>query len=109
MRPYREWLPAAGYEGTGSLGGSYYSDDIADYYVTPYELGYERHVKFDHDFIGRDALEQLSADSGRRKVTLAWNGDDVARAMGTLFQPDGRAKYIELPSPTTRPGPTTRC
>jgi len=97
LRAYREWLPAAGYEGTGSLGGSYYSDDIEDYYVTPYELGYERHVKFDHDFIGRDALERMSADSGRRKVTLAWNGDDVARALGTLFQPEGRAKYIDLP------------
>ena len=30
-------------------------------------------------------------------MTLAWNGDDVARAMGTLFQEDGRAKYIDLP------------
>ena len=97
MKAYREWLPAAGYEGTGSLGGSYYSDDIADYYLTPYELGYGPHVKFDHDFIGRDALEQLSADDSRKKVTLAWNGEDVARAMGTLFQPDGRAKYIDLP------------
>ena len=40
MKAYREWLPADGYEGTGSLGGSYYSDDIADYYLTPYDLGY---------------------------------------------------------------------
>ncbi len=35
MKAYREWLPANGYEGTGSLGGSYYSDNIADYYLTP--------------------------------------------------------------------------
>jgi vanillate/3-O-methylgallate O-demethylase len=97
LTAYREWLPAAGYEGTGSLGGSFYSDDIADYYLTPYELGYGPHVKFDHDFIGREALEQMSADASRKKVTLAWNGEDVARAMGTLFQPDGRAKYIDLP------------
>ena len=40
MKAYREWLPANGYEGTGSLGGSFYSDDIADYYLTPYDLGY---------------------------------------------------------------------
>ena len=25
----------------------------------------------------------------RKKVTLAWNGEDVARAMGTMFQEDG--------------------
>jgi vanillate/3-O-methylgallate O-demethylase len=97
LKAYRDWLPAAGYEGTGSLGGSYYSDDIADYYLTPYELGYGPHVKFDHDFIGREALEKLSGTPARKKVTLAWNGDDVARAMGTMFQEEGRAKYIDLP------------
>jgi len=97
MKAYRDWLPAAGYEGTGSLGGSFYSDDIADYYLTPYELGYAPHVKFDHDFIGREALEKMSADSSRKKVTLAWNGDDVARAMGTMFRQEDRTKYIDLP------------
>ena len=40
MKPYREWLPADGYEGTGgSIGGSFISDDIEDYCLTPYELG----------------------------------------------------------------------
>ncbi len=95
MKAYRSWLPANGYEGTGSLGGSYYSDDIADYYLTPYDLGYGSHVKFDHEFIGRAALERMTAK--RKKVTLAWNGDDVARAMGSLFHPGEKAKYIDLP------------
>jgi vanillate/3-O-methylgallate O-demethylase len=97
MKAYREWLPANGYEGTGSLGGSYYSDDIADYYLTPYEIGYGPFVKFDHDFIGREALEQMADAPSRKKVTLAWNGDDVAAAMRTMFQAEGRAKYIDLP------------
>jgi vanillate/3-O-methylgallate O-demethylase len=97
LKAYRSWLPANGYEGTGSLGGSYYSDDIADYYLTPYELGYGPHVKFDHDFIGREALEKLAVEPQRKKVTLAWNADDVARAMGTMFRKEGRAKYIDLP------------
>ncbi len=97
MKAYREWLPANGYEGTGSLGGSFYSDDISDYYLTPYDLGYGPFVKFDHDFIGREALEKMAASPKRKKVTLAWNGDDVARAMGTMFQKEDRAKYIDLP------------
>ena len=97
MKAYREWLPAKGYEGTGSLGGSFYSDDIADYYLTPYDLGYGSFAKFDHDFIGREALEAMGASPPRKKVTLAWNGDDVARAMGTMFQKEDRAKYIDLP------------
>ena len=95
LKAYREWLPANGYEGTGSLGGSFYSDDISDYYLTPWDLGYGGFVKFDHDFVGRDALEQMTPK--RKKVTLAWNGDDVARAIGTMFQKDGKAKYIDLP------------
>jgi hypothetical protein len=40
MKAYRQWLPAAGYEGTGSIGGSFVSNNIEDYYMTPYELGY---------------------------------------------------------------------
>ena len=96
MKAYREWLPANGYEGTGSLGGSFYSDRIEDYYLTPHELGYGSFVKFDHDFTGREALEKMG-DPKRKKVTLAWNGDDVAAAMRTMFQKDERAKYIDLP------------
>jgi vanillate/3-O-methylgallate O-demethylase len=96
LRAYREWLPAKGYEGTGSLGGSLYSSDIEDYYLTPWELGYGGFIKYDHDFIGREALEQMDPPA-RRKVTLAWNGEDVARAIGTLFEKGDPAKYIDWP------------
>ena len=71
MKPYRQWLPASSYEGQGgSLGGSFYSDNIEDYYVTPYELGYGPFVKFDHDFIGAEALKKIADKPHRRKVTL---------------------------------------
>jgi vanillate/3-O-methylgallate O-demethylase len=97
MKAYREWLPADWYEATGSLGGSFYSDEISDYYLTPHDLGYWGHVKFDHDFIGREALEAMGEEGPRRKVTLAWNGEDVAAAMQTLFEKGDPAKYIDLP------------
>jgi glycine cleavage system aminomethyltransferase T len=98
MRPYREWLTSTSYEAMASLGGSYYSDDISDYYLTPYDLGYGPFVKFDHDFIGRAALERLAPHPKRTKVTLVWNGEDVERVFGTLFRGDGRIKkYIDLP------------
>jgi vanillate/3-O-methylgallate O-demethylase len=97
LKAYREWLPANGYEATGSLGGSFYSDDIEDYYLTPHDLGYWPFVKFDHDFVGREALEALGDEPKRRKVTLAWNGEDVAAAMQTLFEQGDHAKYIDLP------------
>ena len=98
MKAYREWLPAASYEGTGSLGGSFVSSNIADYYVTPYEMGYGPFVKFDHDFIGREALEKISKEPQRKKVTFAWNAEDVARVQRSMFLPMGeRNKYIDLP------------
>ena len=97
LKAYREWLPADGYEGTGSLGGSYHADHISDYYTTPHDLGYWPFVKFDHDFIGRDALEAMADEQERKKVTLAWNGGDVASAMGTLFDKGDAARYINLP------------
>jgi vanillate/3-O-methylgallate O-demethylase len=98
MQDYREWLPATGYEGTASLGGSFYSRNIGDYYLTPYDLGYGPFVKFDHDFIGRQPLEQIAARPGRKKVTLAWNGEDVANAVDTMFDgSDPPAKYIDMP------------
>jgi len=98
MKKYREWLPAGGYEATGSLGGSFVSKNIEDYYTTPYELGYGVMVKFDHDFIGREALEKRANEPKRRKVTFVWNGEDVARIMASQVQPGAeRYKYIELP------------
>ncbi len=98
MKPYRQWLSAKSYEATASLGGSFYSDDITAYYLTPWDLGYGSIVKFDHDFVGREALEQMAARPQRKKVTLVWNGDDVARVFGSLFHQDGDiAKYIDLP------------
>lgn len=99
MKAYREWLPADGYEGKGgSIGGSFVSDDIEDYCLTPYELGYGPFVKFDHDFIGRAALEGTDKASQRRKVTLAWNGEDVTKVFASLFDPEQTPyKYIDLP------------
>jgi glycine cleavage system aminomethyltransferase T len=76
MRRYREWLPASGYEGTGSLGGSFVSSNIEDYYLTPYELGYGPFVKFDHEFFGREALEQAgarrTAASAQSDLRMEW-------------------------------------
>jgi len=98
MKSYRQWLPAASYEGTGSIGGSFYSDNIEDYYMTPYELGYGPFVKFDHDFIGSDALKKIADKPQRKKVTLKWNSEDVAKVFESMFQPGKEHyKYIDLP------------
>lgn len=98
MRPFREWLPAECWESHTQLAGSYISDEIEDYYNTPFELGYGRLVKFDHDFIGREALEKISQTKQRVKVTLAWEADEFARMFDSLSSPGTPNKYVALPT-----------
>jgi vanillate/3-O-methylgallate O-demethylase len=98
LKKYREWLPANSYEATGSISGSYVSENIEDYYVNPYELGYGPFVKFDHDFIGREALEKMAKEPQRKKVTFEWNGDDMAKIFASMFHPGQDAyKFFDLP------------
>ncbi|HEY4620694.1 MAG TPA: hypothetical protein VIG93_03270, partial [Gaiellaceae bacterium] len=98
MTAYREWLPATGYEGSASMGGSFDSDAIEDYYFTPWDLGYGSYVKFDHDFIGREALERIAEGEHRQKVTLALDDEDVTHTIGTMFRKSDRAKFMDWPS-----------
>ena len=98
MKAYREWLPATSYEAIGSIGGSFYSNNIEDYYMTPHALGYGAFIKFDHDFIGREALEKMADQPQRKKVTLAWNADDVVKVFRSMLEPgEEHFKYIDLP------------
>ena len=97
MKQYRQWLKGNSYECMASLGGSFVSDDITDYYLTPYDLAYGPFVKFDHDFVGRAALEKIADKPRRSKVTLVWNGDDVADMLRTFHSPGDTAKHMDLP------------
>ncbi|MGA7270087.1 MAG: aminomethyl transferase family protein [Acidimicrobiia bacterium] len=98
MKAYREWLPATSYEASGSIGGSFVSENIEDYYLRPHALGYGFYIKFDHDFIGRGALEDIADEPQRHKVTFEWDPDDVVRVWASLFNPPGENfKYLDLP------------
>ena len=99
LRSYREWLPATSAEARNALAGSFVSADIEDYYLTPWELGYGSFVKFDHDFIGRDALQRVDIAAQRKKVTFAWNTEDLATIFTSMLSDDGEIgyKYFDLP------------
>ena len=84
-----------------SLGGSFYSPAIEDYYATPWDLGYGHLVKFDHEFVGREALEAMADEPHRRKVTLVWNADDVLGVFQRLLEDGPLPMHIELPLAAT--------
>lgn len=74
------------------------SDDIHDYYRDPIELGWEKMVKFDHDFNGRAALEKIAASRHRVMVTLEWNSEDIIDIYASNFRKDGK-RYRQFPLP----------
>jgi len=98
MQPYREWLTPMHLPAIGSLGGSYDSKNIVDYYMDPIEVGYGKFLDLDGDCLGRDALTERIKHPRRKKVTLVLNREDVVHAIGLSMQggPDA-AKSISMP------------
>jgi vanillate/3-O-methylgallate O-demethylase len=98
LKAYREWLPGTSYEANAGLGGSFVSKKVEDYYTSPHELGYAGFTKFDHDFIGSDALKEMEGKVKRQKVTFAWDDKDVVKVFQSMFAPEGENyKFIDLP------------
>lgn len=81
---------------TGSMG-----NDIHLRYRNPVELGWAKMIKFDHDFVGRKALEELMAHPKRQMVTLEWNTDDVIDVYRSNFQPG--ETYLPMDTPNHHP------
>lgn len=98
MRRYREWLPAFSYDGLASLGGSFVSDRIEDYLFTPWDLDYGRLIRFDHDFVGREALERMQNEPHRRKVTLVIDPEDAVAVYRSQMGDGPKGKAMEEPS-----------
>ena len=57
---------------------------MRDYYLTPFDLEYDRLIHWDHEFPGRDALLAMKDQPHRRKIILKWNADDVVAVYRTL-------------------------
>jgi glycine cleavage system aminomethyltransferase T len=64
---------------------------------TPVEVRWHNMARFDHDFIGRRALEAELANPRRTTVTLRWNHDDVLDIHASLLRPGETYKPIDLP------------
>lgn len=93
LRGYREWLSVFSYEGQKPLHGSFFSENIEDYYVSPFELGYGKSIAFNHDFYGRETLEKAQQSYRRRKVTFVYDRDDVRRQLGEIDYFNNYARY----------------
>jgi len=98
LRAYREWLPADSIEAVGAIAGSFVSKRIEDYYLSPWALGYGNFIKFDHDFIGRSALEKMDPGAEPKKVTFAWNSADLTAIFASMLRTDDIGyRHFDLP------------
>ena len=69
---------------------------VSSYQFDEAERGFS--IRFDHDFVGREALEKISKAPARTKVTLELHTEDVMKAIGSQFESGNRAKFMEFPS-----------
>ncbi|GAB7545148.1 glycine cleavage T C-terminal barrel domain-containing protein [Cupriavidus sp. 8B] len=82
------------------IKGSYVGAEISDYCRTPFELGWGKSVKFDHEFTGRAALEAEAANGQKlTRVTLEFNSDDVVDIYASLFRAGEPYDYLDIPHP----------
>ena len=100
LADYRQWLGMDSYEAIGSIGGSFVSERIDDYYVNPFELGYGFYIGWKSDFIGKEALAKAKDGPNRKKVTFEWNPDDMMKVIASAFVPgETPYKWIDFPQP----------
>lgn len=100
LAEYRKWLGADSYEATGAIGGSFVSNNIEDYYVNPFELGYDFYIGWKKDdFVGKASLEQMKGRKNRKKVTFEWNREDVLKVIASGFEDGLPYKWIDFPQP----------
>lgn len=98
MKAYREWIPEMSYEGLGSVSGSFQPENVSDYYLTPFELGYDRMIRYDHDFIGREALEKMKDKPHRKKVIYKWSKESVLNIYAGYLEEGTMPLFMEMPS-----------
>jgi vanillate/3-O-methylgallate O-demethylase len=101
LADYRDWLGADSYEAMGTIGGSFVSDNIEDYYVNPFELGYDFYIGWKKDdFVGKEALAAMKGSPrNRKKVTFEWNPEDVVKVIASAFEDGIPYKWIDFPQP----------
>jgi glycine cleavage system aminomethyltransferase T len=78
---YKQWV----HNHLGSCQG-----DDGCYYVTPFDVSWDYLIDFNHDFIGKSALQKIASEPRNRCVTLEWNADDA----GDVFASRSRGKDV---------------
>ncbi|WP_350353320.1 hypothetical protein ABS642_10630 [Microbacterium sp. A8/3-1] len=88
---------------THEFSGSIDPTDVRARLRTPSEVNWSWMAKFDHEFIGRAAVEAEVQNRRRKTVILRWNADDVLDVFASYLRPGEEYAYIEFPSTPQAP------
>lgn len=86
-----------------NYSGSLDPTDLRARMRTPGEVNWLWMAKFDHDFLGREAVEAEAANRKRKTVILRWNPEDIADIQASMFQPGEHYMFIEFPTAPQAP------
>jgi glycine cleavage system aminomethyltransferase T len=96
LQEFETAMPA--FAKTAKVGGSFEGREPSDYYRSPVELGWTKNIKFDHQFLGREALEEEVAHPKRTIRTLVWNAEDVMDVHASLFRKEQKPyPFMDMP------------
>lgn len=76
--------------------------DLRARFRSPVECDWAWMAKFDHEFVGREALEAEIANPKRKLVTLEFNPDDLAEVYRSQYT-DAPYKYMDMPCAEPQP------
>ncbi|WP_426781035.1 hypothetical protein [Pseudomonas syringae] len=92
---FMKFLDGSADEFMSNLPGSA-GTNLEKRYANPIELGWGHMIRFDHDFVGRAALERIMNEPHREIVTLEWDPDDILEIYASQFVHGGDAEFMEF-------------
>lgn len=114
---YMAYLKENGFPGREPAGGVWANEytryegsvgeDLQKRLRNPVELGWGPMIKFDHEFMGRKALEVMMEKPSRQMVTLDWNKEDILDVHRSQFEQGEPYKNLDNPIDFRFEGPYT--
>jgi len=72
------------------------SRDSGLIFRSPIDLGWEKMINFDHDFIGKEALKAELEGHHNKMVHLIWDQDDIMKVIATAFEAEMSCDIMDL-------------
>lgn len=87
----------------GLFTGSIEPADVMARLRTPQDVNWAWMADFEHDFIGRDAVQAAAQNPTRTTVTLAWNREDILEVFASQFEDGEEYRIFEFPTTPASP------